>query len=82
MAVAAKKPKLTELIVSYSAGVKANLGKQTYESADFHISRTEKYNVEGLSDEAIDLFWSERYELLKEEIDELIVAIHAETSRI
>lgn len=75
-------PLMTEVTVSYSAGVKCNLGHNTFESADFHISRTEKYDVSGLDDVAIELFWDERYDILKEEIDAKIIDIHEDTSGI
>lgn len=80
--MAATRPKITEIVVSYSAGCKANLGHGTYESADFHISRTEKYDVTGMTPAAVGSFWNERYEELKEEMDDLIVGIHDETSKI
>ncbi len=52
-------PKQLELTVSYSLGVKANLGN--YESGDAHISKTEKWDVSDLKDDEIVAFESARY---------------------
>lgn len=63
-------PKMIEVSVSVSYGVKANLGN--YESGDAHVSRSEKWDVAGLTSEQIDAFWSERYRVLSEEMSERI----------
>lgn len=73
-----KEPALTEVSVSYSSAVKCNIGN--YESADYHLSKRETFNVEGLDPVAVAKFCDERYELLKEELDDRIMAIYAETS--
>lgn len=77
-----KKIEIAEVVVSYSAGCKASLGVGTYESADFHISRTERFAVDGLTQEEADALWLERYEILKKDLDTRIVEIHEETSRL
>lgn len=78
MATANKtKPTQTELKVSYSVGVKAQIVK--YElTADAHISRGESWNVEGLSQEEIDAFYEDRYAILQEELGIKIAAEHEE----
>lgn len=63
------EPIMTEVTVSYSIGVKCNLGKQTYESADAHFSQTERYNVEGMDEAAVSTFVEERRQGLKEILD-------------
>lgn len=68
----ATAPIQTELSVNYSAGTKVNIGN--YESIDAHVSRSERYNVEGLSPEAIDQFYAERYEALQKEVGALVVS--------
>jgi hypothetical protein len=84
---AAKLPAMTEVSVSYSIGVKCNMdrmenGKKisTYESSDYHFSKTERYNVEGLDEVVVAKFCDERYELLKEELDAKAMEVYAETS--
>ena len=69
---AARQPKRTEISVSYSYGIKANLGQGTYENADVHISKRETWNVEGMAAARVDKLWSDRFEALKEEIDALV----------
>jgi hypothetical protein len=67
------QPQQTELTVSFSAGAKVQIVK--YElSGDVHLSRTEKYNVEGLTPDEIDAFYQERYEALSKEIGDKVVA--------
>jgi hypothetical protein len=65
-------PQLTELTVSYSGLLRANLGN--FEHADTHASRTEKYDVTGMTQEEVDVLYSERYAALKKEIDEICEA--------
>lgn len=71
-------PRPTEMGVSYSVSVKSNIGN--YESADAHISRSEKWNVDGLSSEDQEKLWKARYEYLKAELDKLIKKEYDETS--
>lgn len=88
MATAKKKtPKLTEVSVSYSIGVKCNMdrfekGKRvnTYESSDYHFSKTERYDVTGVDEIEVAKFCDERYALLKEELDDKAMEVYAETS--
>ena len=63
----APTPALSEITVSYSVGVKANLGN--YESGDCHLSRTEKWDVRGMDEQAASEFANTRYSVLKEELD-------------
>ena len=65
--------------MSYSVGVKANIGN--FESSDAHLSRTEKWNVKGWTPEEIDAWWLERYTKLKAELDELIMREYREMSQ-
>jgi hypothetical protein len=60
----------TEVSVSYSYDIKANLGQGTYESASVHISKSERWSV-GEGEDA-DQIWRERYQAIKEEIDPLV----------
>lgn len=85
----AKKPEpsLDEVNVSYSIGVKCNMdrfenGKRvnTYESSDYHFSKSERWNVKGMSEAAVAEFTDERYEALKEELDGKAMEVYAETS--
>jgi len=62
----------TEVRVSYSYGIKANLGQGSYESADIHVSKSETWNVEGVATARVDKLWQDRYDALKEEIDHLV----------
>jgi len=64
---------LTEIGVSYSYDIKANLGQQTYESASVHVSKSERFAVPpGTTPEEASFFWAQRYEALKAEIDPLV----------
>jgi hypothetical protein len=76
----AAEPKLSEIKVSYSYGIKANLGQGTYESADVHLSKAETWQVEGMTADEAGLLWGQRYEALKEEIDSLVEAEYANVS--
>ncbi len=60
-------PKQTEARVSYSVGMKINVGN--YQSVDIHFSEAETFNVEDLSDEQIAAFTDERRAGLQERID-------------
>jgi len=70
---------LQEISVSYSYSLKANMGG--YESADVHISRSERYGVAGMSQEEVDWLWGQRYEALKALIDPLVEAEYAQVSQ-
>ena len=72
------QPKLVEAVVSYSAGVKASIAK--FENADLHVSQTERWNVEGLSEELVEAFVADRYEVLKERVDEKVTEFYTENS--
>src|SRR5690606_7160838 len=81
------EPTMTDVSVSYSIGVKCNMdrmenGKKvsTYESSDYHFSKSEKWNVEGMTPVDVAAFTDERYELLKEELDAKAMEVYAETS--
>lgn len=75
--MAVVKPKQTELSVSYSVGVKAQIVK--YElTADAHVSRSEKFNVEGMTPEQVAVFYDERYTALKLDLDARISAEYDE----
>lgn len=76
MATKKVEPTQTELSINYSVGVKANIGN--YESSDAHVSRSEKWNVEGMSDEEIDVFWHTRYQTLHDSLGELIESEYME----
>jgi hypothetical protein len=74
--MAKAKPTQVELNISYSLGIKANIAK--FENADAHVSRSEKWNVEGLSQKEIDAFYVERYTALKDELTPIIEAEYEE----
>lgn len=63
---------MTELTVSYSISVKADALGQ-YENVSASVSRTEKYDVTGMTGEEIDLFWNRRYEEIQSQLGEIIV---------
>lgn len=69
-------PKLQEITVNYSVGVKANLGN--YESGDAHVSRTEKWDVSDLTIKKADEFYVERYMALRDELGPMIEHEYAE----
>lgn len=71
MATAKKvEPTQVELSINYSVGVKANIGN--YENSQASVSKSERWNVEGLSQEEISKLYSERYQALHDELGELI----------
>lgn len=59
---------MQEVTVSFSIGVKCNLGEQSFENVNFNLTRTEKYDVSEMSDEAVELFYDERYQILRKEL--------------
>lgn len=62
---------MTDLTVSYSIGAKVQIVK--YElSSDVHLSRTEKYNVDGMTPEEIDAFYQQRWEELRKEMGDRV----------
>lgn len=63
---------MTEVVINYSVGVKADALAQ-YENVNASVSRTEKYNVAGMSGEEINEFWNERYQALQAELGDIIV---------
>lgn len=65
-------PHLTELTVSYSGLLRANLGN--FEHADTHVSRTEKIDVNGMTQDEVDELYAERYAHLKSVVDPLVEA--------
>lgn len=64
-------PEQTELTVSYSIGTKVNLGN--YESADVHLSETERWDVRGMSPLEIDQFATDRYLSLHSKLGERVI---------
>ena len=77
MATKKTEPVLTEVTVSYSVGVKAQLVK--YElTSDSHLSRTERWSVEGMSVEEVNALWRERFDALKLDLDDQISAEYDE----
>lgn len=65
-------PKQTELTISYSGLLRANLGN--FEHADTHIGRTERWDVSDLNEEEAEDLYASRYKHLKETIDPLVEA--------
>lgn len=59
-------PEPVELTVSFSFGAKKNLGN--YENADFHVSSTERWNVEGMTQKQIDKFYSDQFKVVKDRV--------------
>ncbi len=74
-----QEPTLVEVLVDYSAGVKANLGD--YESADIHVSESERWDVTGLGDEEVEHLRNERYDLMKERLDERVTSFYLDNSK-
>lgn len=64
---------MTALSVNYSVSIKADV-LDKYENATVHISRSETYDVSGLTAEEADQLWNERYAALQEELGEEIAA--------
>lgn len=62
---------MTDLTVNYSIGAKVQIVKFEL-TGDVHLSRTEKYNVEGLTPEEIEAFYQERYEALRTQLGEAV----------
>lgn len=73
------EPKLVELGVSYSYSIKADMGR--YENATCHITRSEKWDVTGLSLDDASALWRERHDAQKEEVDALVEAEYAQLSQ-
>lgn len=69
-------PKLLELKLSYSLGVKANLGN--FESADAHVSRGETWDVTGMTEAEAKGFYDGRIAALHTEIGLIIESEYAE----
>lgn len=69
-------PVLVEIAVNYNVGVKANLGN--YETASASLSKTEKWNVEGMSFDEANQFWHKRYQALHQELGALIESEYKE----
>lgn len=65
-------PKLREITVSYSVGMKANIGN--YESADAHMSRTERWDVSGMTIEKAGDLYNARMHQIEQELGEQIVS--------
>lgn len=63
-------PNQTKLSINYSVGVKANIGN--YENASVHVSRSEEYDVDGMTREEIDSLYEERYAALNTEVSTLV----------
>lgn len=61
---------LTELSINYSLGLRANLGN--WEHADIHVSRSEKWNVEGMNPDDVDTLFEARRRALKELLDPIV----------
>jgi hypothetical protein len=74
------EPKQTEVSISYSYGIKANMGQSTYESADIHVSRSERWDVTGMTPEEVALHWGRRFEAIQSEVDPLVEAEYAKQS--
>lgn len=66
------EPVMTELSVSFSAGCKGSLSENRFENGTAQITRSERWNVEGLTQEEIDSFYADRYEALRKEVNRLI----------
>lgn len=74
--MATVEPKLTELKVSYSVGVKANIGN--YESADAHVSRGETWDVTGMTEEQATKLYNDRVAVLHTELGLIIESEYAD----
>lgn len=72
----AAEPKLIELKVSYSIGVKANLGN--YESADAHVSRGETWDVTGMTEEDATKLFNDRQAAMHAELGLIIESEYAD----
>lgn len=79
MAKEAQAPVLKEVTVAYRAAVKANLGD--FENADLDISESETWTVTGLSAELVEAFVEDRYDVLKERVDEKVSDFYVSNSK-
>lgn len=77
------EPIMTEVRISHSMGVKCNLGEGTYESADYHVSESETWQVpEGMDDHDVQTFVDGRRAALEEKISDRIFTKYGETSAL
>jgi hypothetical protein len=65
-----KQAKLVQMGMSYSVGTKVNLGD--FESADFRLSRDEKWDVTDLTPDQAKALYRERYETARTELGDAI----------
>jgi hypothetical protein len=72
-------PTLVQASVTYSAAVKANLGD--FENADTAVTESETWNVEGLTPEQTEAWLADRYDVLKERVDERVTEFYVEQSK-
>lgn len=82
MATAKVTPKITSVTVNYNASIKANLEKlgaqYKYESMQVSDSESRTYDVTGMDEAEVDKFADAIREVLKEKIDERVMAGYAE----
>lgn len=64
----------TEKKVSYSVGMKVNIGN--YQTVDLHVSESDTFSTAGLSPQEVDDLAVARYNYLREKLDQaLTVAV-------
>ncbi len=78
LALPVAEAKQTKLTVSFSTGMKANIGN--YESQNAELTRTEEWDVTGLLPVEVDKLWTERFGRIKEQLDEMILHDYEEVS--
>ena len=71
--------KITEKSVSYSIGVKANIGN--YQSVDAHWSESEKWDVSGLTPDEADALREERLSAIRPRLEANALAFLEENGK-
>jgi hypothetical protein len=68
--------KQTEKRISYSVGMKVNTGG--FQNVSINLSEADTFDVEGMTQEEIDAFAAERYEALREKLDNELTEVVSE----
>lgn len=65
-------PKQTEISIQYSIGVKGQFPHNQYENATASMSRSEKWDVTGLTQDEIDDHFSTRFAQVEKELGDIM----------
>jgi ferritin-like protein len=75
---AAKKPVLTEVVISHNAGGGVNIRKYGDEKSSYGYFESRKYAFDGWTDDEVDAFIEEKRQELRERVDVIATVEHAE----